>query len=71
MEGETFSMAEYKREHDKNMANVMPDHWPGHIRLMSGKQKEFAERLTERLVERGHTEKQSRAAAVRKARAEF
>lgn len=52
----------YKAKLDRGLAAVMPDSWVGHARIkiheadLSEKQTDFARRLADRLLGKGHTD---------------
>lgn len=72
-------MEESKLEMDRGIAAVMPDSWHGHARIailgagLSDKQKDFALRLSRRLLEKDKTDDSEKAAevSIKKAKEQF
>lgn len=73
-------MRQYRVSLDKDLQGVMPDHWPGHGRLivrraedLSTEQRKFGVRLVEKLIEKKDKPdaEQVGQLAVEKAREKF
>jgi len=72
MEGNSTSaiVAKATREMDESLAGVMPSSWHGHARLiiadsdLSNEQREFATRLSERLLDKGKVATAKKAGAL-------